>query len=155
MIDGLLGEENREASRLIFRDTVRRVFAPGCKVDKCVVLVGPATIEKSKFMGELNGGAYPGAPEELVAELPVGNSFDAKFARAAAREFVKSRYHACSRMKVPYACAHAFTAHEPPQVDADVGRYFLVARVDGLPMGLDRDGLWAEAVERFGKEWVS
>ena len=159
---------------------VARIFNPGCKVDTCLVLQGAQGAKKSTLLRVMAGEEWfsdtpidVGSKDAMAAlhgvwiyEFAEMEAVKRGKAATATKAFLTSptdKYRASYARHVtahPRSCVIAGTTNDAAALPADdtgSRRYWPVeiTRVDVEALKLDRDQLWAEAVElyRSGEQW--
>ena len=161
-----------------FVSAVARAMRPGCKVDTCLVLVGPQGAGKSTFFRVLGGEWFSDSAVDIESKDAMMQVNGAWIYELSELDSVTSRAHAGrikafvssqeDKFRKPYGRAIEVvrrhnvivgSTNEPQfLVDPTGARRFWcvsVARIDTAALTADRDQLWAEAVHAFraGEGW--
>lgn len=171
-------EYTRAAARNFWIGMIARVFSPGCKVDNMLVLEADQGAGKSSALAVIGGKWYAEAHESVMSKdfymtlqgkllVEIGE-MDA-FSRAEANKVKQVITCTTDRFRAPYERAaqdyprhniFAGTTNDDAYLrDPTGGRRFWPVRcgkvVDGDLLALDREQLFAEAVElyRSGEPW--
>lgn len=180
IIDYIGAEDNkltRAMTRKQFTAAVRRVFAPGCKHDYCLILAGGEGIGKSTLLNVLGGPWFSDSVVttegkegmESLRQAWIIELAELASIRRSDVEQVKSfiskqedRYRAAYGKRVtpyPRQCVFFGTTNEAAFLKGDTGnRRFWVIQVDASlrkvdgdlmeRLKADRDQIWAEAYRR-------
>lgn len=172
-----LGAEENEYSRSVgikfLVGAVARVMRPGCKMDNVLILEGAQGRWKSAALETLAGAWFGDTPftigdkdaylvirGNLIYELAELDGFS-RAESSRAKAFFSSRYdtfvpkYVAWAVKVPRQVVFSGTVNHGTYLRDTTGnrRYWPVRieRADIERLRSDRDQLWAEAVDRYGK----
>jgi len=167
---------NEACIRAWFISAVARALTPGCKVDTCMVLVGPQGVGKSSFFRLLGGEWFADTAVDLEGKDAMMQINHAWVYELGELDHVTGRAHA-GRIKAfvssqvdKYRAAYARAVSSHPRCNVIVGstneeafladptgdrRFWCVKvprAIDQIALARDRDQLWAEAVEAHRKQ---
>ncbi len=164
--------------RAWFVSAVARAFQPGCKVDTCLVLVGPQGARKSSFFRALGGQWFADTAIDLESKDAMQQINAAWIYELGEIDHVTSRAHAGriksfmtsqqDKYRLPFGRSISTVMRSNVIVGSTNEAQFLmdptgsrrfwcvtVGRIDVDAVQAARDQLWAEAVEAFknGENW--
>jgi hypothetical protein len=167
---------NEACIRAWFISAVARALTPGCKVDTCMVLVGPQGVGKSSFFRLLGGEWFADTAVDLEGKDAMMQINHAWVYELGELDHVTGRAHA-GRIKAfvssqvdKYRAAYARAVSSHPRCNVIVGstneesfladptgdrRFWCVKvprAIDQIALARDRDQLWAEAVVAHRKQ---
>lgn len=168
---------HEQISRCFLVSAVARVMQPGCKVDTVLILQGAQGAGKSRFFRVLGGEWFSDTAIDIrskdallalrgrwvyeLAELAATRPRDAETVKAFLSAQVDHYRPPYGRLvvEVPRQCVMVGTTNEAAFLaDATGARRFWPVSVGDIQLerlALDRDQLWAEAVEAYeaGAQW--
>lgn len=172
MLDARPSEINNAMVRAWFISAVARAYRPGCKVDTCLVLVGPQGARKSSFFRALGGKWFADTAIDLESKDAMLQINSAWIYELGELDHVTSRAHAgriksfMTSQQDKYRLPFGRTVSAVPRSNVIVGstneaqflmdptgsrRFWCVTvgRIDVAAVEDARDQLWAEAVAAF------
>lgn len=170
-------ELNREMTKKHFTAAVARIMNPGCKYDYCLIMTGPEGVGKSTLLSIMGGDWFNDSitttegkegMEQLrrawlveLAELSSIKRSDVEQVKSyiTRRDDTYRQAYGTTVVKHPRQCVFCGTTNEDYFLKGDTGnRRFWVIAVDPAKrrfgdyqqqLKIDRDQLWAEAVEYY------